>query len=142
MPLSRETVTRRTWDIHQKIIRPDLIDQLKSVNFWSINVDESIDTATNEQMCMYVHLVDIIKQAVVEDFLEVKQILGHPTATTLFEAMMQVFDPEDSDQKLPLNRLASMTCDGAPVILTQEWGCWEAYICSQFQAIHYSLPPH
>ena len=32
----------------------------------------------------------------MEDFLEIKQILGHPTATTLFEAMMEVFNPEDS----------------------------------------------
>ena len=28
MPSSRETVTRRTQDIHQRILRPDLIGQL------------------------------------------------------------------------------------------------------------------
>ena len=122
IPLSRETVTRCTRDIHQKIIRPDLIDQLKRAIFWSIIVYASTNTATKEQKCMYVRFADIIKKAVVEDFLEVKQILGHPTATTVFEAMMQMFDPEDSDQKLPLNRLASMSCDGAPVIISPKNG--------------------
>ena len=29
-----------------------------------------------------------------------KYILGHPTATAIFEAMMQVLDPEDQNYKL------------------------------------------
>ena len=48
MPSSRETVTRRTRDIHQKVLKPDLINQLKNACFWSIIVDESTDTATKE----------------------------------------------------------------------------------------------
>ena len=87
---SRETVTRRTRDIHQKVLRPDLIDQLKNAIFWSIIVDDSTDTATKEQMHMYVRFVNVEKQAVVEYFLEMKQVLGHPTATAIFEAMMSI----------------------------------------------------
>ena len=122
MPSSRETVTRRTQDIHQRVLRPDLIGQLKNAIFWSVIVDESTDTATKEQMCMYVRFVDVDKYTVVEEFLEMKQILGHPTATTIFDAMMEVFNPDDTDRKLPLNRLASMTCDGAPVMISQKNG--------------------
>ena len=84
MPSSRETVTRHTRDIHQKVLRPDLINQLKNIIFWSIIVDESSDTATKERMCMYVHFVNVEKQAVVEYFFEMKQVLGHPTATANF----------------------------------------------------------
>ena len=122
MPSSRETVTRRTQDIHQRVLRPDLIGQLKNAIFWSVIVDESTDTATKEQMYMYVGFVDVDKYTVVEEFLEMKQILGHPTATTIFDAMMEVFNPDDSNRKLPLNRLASMTCDGAPVMISQKNG--------------------
>ena len=122
MPSSRETVIRRTRDIHRKVLRPDLINQLKNAIFWSIFVDETTDTATKEQMCMYVRFVNVEKQAVVEYFLEMKQVLGHPTATAIFEAMMQVLDPEDQNWKLPLNRLVSMTCDGAPVMISPKNG--------------------
>ena len=79
-------------------------------------------TATKEQMCIYVRFVNVEKQAVVEDFLEMKQILGHPTATAIFGSMMQVLDPEDPNSKLPLDRLASITCDGAPVMLSLKNG--------------------
>ena len=48
MPSSRETVTRCTRDIHQKVLRPDLINQLKNAIFRSIIVDESTDTAPKE----------------------------------------------------------------------------------------------
>ena len=122
MPSSRETITRRTRDIHQKVLRPNLINQLKNSIFWSIIVDESTDTTTKEHMCMYVRFVNVEKQAVVEYFLEVKQVLGHPTATEIFEAMMQVFNPEDQNCKLPLDRLASMTCDCAAVMISPKNG--------------------
>ena len=52
--------------------------------------------------CVHVCSFYVEKCIVLEDFLEIKQILGHPTATTLFEAMMEVFNPEDS-ASLPLN---------------------------------------
>lgn len=121
MPSSRETVTRCTQDIHMRILRPDLIHELNNAMFWSVIVDESTDTATKEQMCVYVRFVHIEKRTVVEDFLEMKQIQGHPTASTLFEAMMEVFSPGDG-VSLPLNRLVSMTCDGAPVMISLKNG--------------------
>ena len=122
MPSSRETATRCTRDIHQKVLMPDLINQLKNAIFWNIIVDESTDTATKEQMCMYVRFVNVEKQAVGEYFLEMKQVLGHPTATAIFEAMMHVLDPEDQNCKLPVDRLISMTCDGAPVMISPKNG--------------------
>ena len=36
--------------------------------------------------------------------------------------MMKVFDSEDDDCKLPLDRLVSMTSDGAPVMISQKNG--------------------
>ena len=94
MPLTRETVTRHGRGIHQKVLRQKLINQLKNAIFWSTIVDESNDTAKKEQRCMYVHFVNVEKQEVVEDFLEMKQVHGHPNDTAIFEAMMQMLDPE------------------------------------------------
>ena len=58
----------------------------------------------------------------MEEFLEMKEILGHPTAVTLFDAVMNVLTPEDVHRRLPTDRLASLTCDGAPVVLSQKNG--------------------
>ena len=85
-----------------KIIRPDVIHELNNAMFRSVIVDESTDTAMKEQMSVYVRFVHVEKRIVVEDFLEMKQIHGHPTATPLFEAMMDVFNPGDG-VSLPLN---------------------------------------
>ena len=122
MSSSRETVTRRTQDIHRNILKPDTIQQVKNALYWSIIVDESTDSATKEQMGMYVRFVSVERQMIVEDFLEMKQILEHPTSDTIFSAMMDVFQPEDDALKLPLGRLASMTSDGAPVMISQKNG--------------------
>jgi hypothetical protein len=122
MPSSRETVTRRTQDLHRSILKPDSIEQVKNALYWSIIVDESTDSATQEQMGIYIRYVDVGKHVIVEDFLEMKQILGHPTSATIYSAMMEVLDPEDDDYKLPLNHLVSMTSDGAPVMISQKNG--------------------
>ena len=122
MSSSRETVTRRTQDIHCNILKPDTIQQVKNALYWSIIVDESTDSATKEQMGMYVRFVSVKRQMIVEDFLEMKLILGHPTSDTIFSAMMDEFQPEDDALKLPLGRLASMTSDGAPVMISQKNG--------------------
>ena len=45
-----------------------------------------------------------------------KQIVGHPTA------VMHVLTPEDTNLRLPTDRLTSLTCDYAPVVLSQKNG--------------------
>ena len=117
MHSSKETVTIRTEDIHMKFLRPDLIHE--HAMFWSVIVDESTDTATKEQMFVSVRFVHVEKCIVVKDLLKMKQIDGHPTATILFEAMMDVFNPGNG-VSLPLNQLVSMTCDGAPVMISSK----------------------
>ena len=73
-------------------------------------------------MDLYVRYVSLGQQCTVEAFLEMKQILGHPTAAALFDAVMNVLTPEDGHLVLPTDRLASFTCDGAPVVLSQKNG--------------------
>lgn len=79
----------------------------------------STDSATKG---MYVRFVNVEKDMIVEDFLQIKEVVGHPTADAILSAMMEVFEPEDDDCKLPLGRLASTTSDGAPVMISQKNG--------------------
>ena len=84
MPSSRDTVTRRTQDIYHDVLKPDVIQQVNNALYWSIIVDESTDSATMEQMGVYVRFVNTTKCTIQEEFLEMKQVLGHPTADTIF----------------------------------------------------------
>ena len=73
-------------------------------------------------MGLYVRYVSLEQRCILESFLEMKQISGHPTAAVLFDAVMNVMTPEDQSLALPTERLASLTCDGAPVVLSQKNG--------------------
>ena len=53
MPCSRDTVTKRTQEIHQKVLKPTLLP------FWTLIGDESTDTATHEQLGLYVRYIDV-----------------------------------------------------------------------------------
>ena len=119
---SRETITRRTRDIHHNVLWPELIEELNNALFWGLIIDESTDSSTKEQMGLYVRYVSLEQRCILESFLEMKQISGHPTAAVLFDAVMNVMTPEDQSLALPTERLASLTCDGAPVVLSQKNG--------------------
>ena len=122
MPSSRETITRRTRDIHRNVLQPELIDNLNKALFRGLIIVESTDSATKEQMGLYVRYISLEQRCVVEAFLEMKQILGHPTAAALLGAVMSVLIPEDGRLALPTHRLANLPCDGAPVVLSQKNG--------------------
>ena len=49
MARSRDTVTKRLQEIHQKLLRPKVVEEVKYSPFWSIIADESTDSATKEQ---------------------------------------------------------------------------------------------
>ena len=84
--------------------------------------DESTDSATMEQLGVYVRYVDVDKGKLCEDFLEMKRIDGHPTAQNIFDSLMEVLNPENPDLRLPLNRLAGLKSDGASVMISPKNG--------------------
>ena len=51
-------------------------------------------------------------------FLEIKRVTGHPDANNIFSSLMEVINPDQSDSKLPLHRLAGFTTDGASVLIS------------------------
>ena len=88
---SRDTITRRSREIHQSILKPHIIQGVQKSPFWSLMADESTDSATMEQLGVYVRYVDVDKGKLCEDFLEMKRIEGHPTAQNIFDSLMVVF---------------------------------------------------
>lgn len=83
MPCSRDTITRRT----QEILKPTLLKRIRDSLFWTLIANESTDTATKEQLGLYVRYIDLGEGKLVDKFLELKRIIGHPTADNLFSAL-------------------------------------------------------
>ena len=86
---SRDTVTRRSQEIHQKVLRPNVIKGVKNSPFWSIMADESTDSATKEQLGVYVRYIDLEDCKISENFLEMKRVTGHPDAKNIFNSLME-----------------------------------------------------
>ena len=80
---SRDTVTKRSQEIHQSLLKPRLVQAVHNSPFWSLLADESTDSATMEQLGVYVRYLDIERGKLYEDFLEMKQIQRHPTALSV-----------------------------------------------------------
>jgi len=104
------------------VLRPNVVKAVNASPFWSIMADESTDSATMEQLGVYVRYIDMEKFKITENFLEVKQVTGHPNASNIFNCLMEVIDPEDSDAKLSMNKLAGFTSDGASVMMSSKDG--------------------
>ena len=65
MAESRDMVTKHTQEIHSVVLRPSLVKAVSNSPFWSVIVDESTDSATMEQLGVYVRFIDI---EISEDF--------------------------------------------------------------------------
>ena len=101
------------------------VQRVKAVNespLWSLMVDECTDSATMEQLGVYVRYIDIEKYKLSEEFLEMKHVTGHPDANNIFSSLMEVIDPDQSDSKLPLHQLAGFASDGASVLISPQQG--------------------
>ena len=81
MPAGRDTITRRTQDLHQRVLKPTVVQGVKKSPYWSLIADESTDSSTHEQLSLFVRYINLQEQKVVEEFLEIKRIVGHPTCS-------------------------------------------------------------
>ena len=111
---SRDTVIKRTQEIHQAVLRPLLLEAVSGSPFWSVVVDKSTDCATMEQLGVYVRYLDLENGRLCEEFLEFKRIVGHPNATNIFTSLMEAFSC------MPVHTLAGFTSDGAAVMISQK----------------------
>lgn len=66
--------------MYSTILQPGTVKAVQNELYWSIIADESTDSATQEHLGLYIRYVDLHHWATKEVFLQLKRILGHPTA--------------------------------------------------------------
>ena len=71
-------------DVLVRFTRPHVIEAVHRSPFWSHMADESTDSATMEQLGVYIRYIDLEKGKLCEKFLEMKPVEGHPTAQNMF----------------------------------------------------------
>ena len=103
------------------VVKPLVVQNVNNSPYWSLIADESCDSATQEQLGLYVRYISLEKQK-IEEFFEMKIIIGHPNADNIFTATMEAIDNEDMALKLSLDKLVAVTTDGASVMLSERGG--------------------
>lgn len=123
-----------------------MVDAVKKAPYWVLMADESTcaDNATHEQLGIYVRFVDVEKQRICENFLEMKRIIGHPTADNLFNALMNVMGSDDTttEERLPKEKLAGLTTDGAAVMISAKRWCVKLKGAVNPKLFSTHCPPH
>ena len=97
---------------------------VKNSPYWSLIADESTDSSTHEQLSLFVRYINLQEQRIVEEFLEIKRIVGHPNAANLFTAVMECIEKEAAGDSSPAEKLVGLTTDGAPVMVSEGGGLY------------------
>lgn len=106
------------------MLKPAVVQGVKDSPYWSLIADESTDSSTHEQLSLFVRYINLQEQKLVEEFLEMKQIVGYPTAANLFTAVMGCIQKETAGDSLPAEKLVKMTTDGASVMVSERGGLY------------------
>ena len=80
MPCSRDTIRKRTQELHKRVLKPAVVQSVQDSPFWTLIADESADAATLEQLGLYVRYIDLEKEKLNEEFFKMKRMVGHPNA--------------------------------------------------------------
>lgn len=107
IPLSRNTVAERIGDISDNLTSQirDLATKFMS---FSLAVDESTDIRDVAQVSVFFRGCDI-DMNITEELLDIIPLKGTTKGKDIFDAVMQLLD----DQNFPLEKLVSVTTDGA-----------------------------
>ena len=134
MACSRDTITKKTQEI---VLKPLVVQNVNNSPYWSQIVDESCDSATTEQLGLYMRDLNLEKQKIVEEFFD------HPNADNLFTATMGSIDNNDVALKLLLYKFVALTSDGASVMHSEMGGLFgklKERIITKLFSTH--CPPH
>ena len=75
--------------------------------------------------------------------MELKRVIGHPTADNLFSTVMEVIEKGEEDEKLPFERLVGLTTDGAAVMISDRGGlCGKMKATLNPKLFSTHCPPH
>ena len=142
MPAGQHTITRRTQDLHQQVLKP-VVQGVKKSPYWSLIADEATDSSTHEQFILFVRYINLQEQKIIEEFLEIKRIVGHPNAANLFTAVMECIEKEAVDDSLPTEKRVGLTTDDTSVMVSTRGGVYgklKQAVNSKLFLTH--CPPH
>ena len=109
IPLSARTVTRRVEDLASDV-RSSMSTNFKTLDVFSIALDESCDIKDTAQLAIFVRGVKDNLE-VVEEFLRLIPMKGRTTGQDVLNALLPALSGFD------LSKLVSVTTDGAPAMV-------------------------
>ncbi|GFR23599.1 uncharacterized protein TNCT_232041 [Trichonephila clavata] len=110
LQLSARTVTRRI-EVIAENLEAELANDMENRIFFSLRMDESTDVTTISQLAICVKMV-FSDFTTKEEFLKVLPLKG----STRGEDIFSTFKKYITDVKLPVQKLSSITTDGAPAM--------------------------
>ena len=94
------------------------IDDMLASPYFSIACDETTDIGDVAQLAIFVRYLVIRRSQVVEELLTLCPPLTTTRGEDIFKAVLKAIE----DKKLDLNRLLSITTDGAPAMVGKRSG--------------------
>ena len=64
---SRNTIATKTVELYEKVLRPELTDEISDSPYRSIMADDSTDTSVSEQCGVYARFIDMQERASLQD---------------------------------------------------------------------------
>ncbi|XP_035215021.1 zinc finger BED domain-containing protein 5-like, partial [Stegodyphus dumicola] len=110
LQLSARTVTRRI-EVIAENLEAELANDMENCIFFSLQMDESADVTNISQLAICVKMV-FSDFTTKEEFLKVLPLKG----STRGEDIFSTFKKYITDVKLPVQKLSSITTDGAPAM--------------------------
>lgn len=116
LQLSARTVTRRI-EVIAENLEAELANDMENCIFFSLQMDESTDVTNISQLAICVKMV-FSDFTTKEEFLKVLPLKG----STRGEDIFSTFKKYITDVKLPVQKLSSITTDGAPAMTGKKKG--------------------
>jgi hypothetical protein len=114
--LSRRTVTKRIEAISSNLSN-QLSGYIKNFKYFSITMDESVDRSDTAQLLVFIRGVDE-NFHIIEELAFLRSLKGKTTGKIIFEEFMEGIKSIDA----PINKLISITTDGAPNMVGKNTG--------------------
>lgn len=114
--LSRRTVVRRV-DAISEDLSDQLLHKIKTFKWFSLALDESTDIQDTAQLLIFIRGIDD-KFVITEELLSLEHLKDTTTGQDLFDNVNQCLDRFE----LSLDKLASVTTDGAPSLTGKNVG--------------------
>jgi hypothetical protein len=114
--LSSNTVMRRA-ELISEDLKLQLVSYGKNFESFALALDESIDIKDVSQLSIFIRGISKDFE-VIEELLEISPIFGQTRGTDIYDNLKYVLN----EYELPLNKLVSVTTDGAPSMVGKNRG--------------------